>query len=214
MPLIFLGSTSYFELWIILQELLASLKTLKQTQLRWNIICFATSTEAVDGLWSCWGSWSSCGASMKRHRTRRCNNPAPLKGGQPCSGPDRQEEACHISIFTKYCFYFIFQYKEKFCQPYIFAAFTLTHGHEDTLLLLYNSWLFILTIQNYWTIWFVSLVQTGDLWQWWRLHDRLEGRAATWCAGMSAAKEPWEQLPPRKTRHTSWNASDYDMCFI
>uniref|UniRef100_A0A669CJW5 Complement component 6, duplicate 1 n=1 Tax=Oreochromis niloticus TaxID=8128 RepID=A0A669CJW5_ORENI len=59
------------------------------------------TSEAVDGLWSCWGSWSSCGASMKRHRTRRCNNPAPLKGGQPCSGPDRQEEACHISIFTK-----------------------------------------------------------------------------------------------------------------
>ncbi|XP_063334981.1 complement component C6 [Pelmatolapia mariae] len=58
-------------------------------------------SEAVDGLWSCWGSWSSCGASMKRHRTRRCNNPAPLKGGQPCSGPDRQEEACYISIFTK-----------------------------------------------------------------------------------------------------------------
>uniref|UniRef100_A0A669DQ67 Complement component 6, duplicate 1 n=1 Tax=Oreochromis niloticus TaxID=8128 RepID=A0A669DQ67_ORENI len=67
------------------------------------------TSEAVDGLWSCWGSWSSCGASMKRHRTRRCNNPAPLKGGQPCSGPDRQEEACHISIFTKYYFYFIFQ---------------------------------------------------------------------------------------------------------
>uniref|UniRef100_A0A3Q0RIR1 Complement component 6, duplicate 1 n=1 Tax=Amphilophus citrinellus TaxID=61819 RepID=A0A3Q0RIR1_AMPCI len=59
------------------------------------------TSEVVDGLWSCWGAWSSCGASMKRHRTRRCNNPAPLRGGQPCSGPDRQEEACHISIFAK-----------------------------------------------------------------------------------------------------------------
>ncbi|XP_026154152.1 complement component C6 [Mastacembelus armatus] len=59
------------------------------------------TSEEVDGYWSCWGPWSSCGPSMKRHRTRRCDNPAPLRGGQPCSGPDRQEEPCHISIFEK-----------------------------------------------------------------------------------------------------------------
>ncbi|XP_061590499.1 complement component C6 isoform X1 [Cololabis saira] len=57
--------------------------------------------EAVDGYWSCWGPWSSCGAYMKRHRTRRCDNPAPLKGGQSCPGPDRQEDSCHISLFEK-----------------------------------------------------------------------------------------------------------------
>uniref|UniRef100_A0AAQ5X5V8 Complement component 6 n=1 Tax=Amphiprion ocellaris TaxID=80972 RepID=A0AAQ5X5V8_AMPOC len=54
---------------------------------------------SVDGYWSCWGPWSRCSASMKRHRTRRCDNPTPLRGGQPCNGPSRQEEACHISIF-------------------------------------------------------------------------------------------------------------------
>ncbi|KAF3702312.1 Complement component C6 Precursor [Channa argus] len=59
------------------------------------------TSEEVDGYWSCWGPWSGCGASMKRHRTRRCDNPAPLRGGQPCSGPDRQEDPCHISIFEK-----------------------------------------------------------------------------------------------------------------
>uniref|UniRef100_A0A3Q1EY41 Complement component C6-like n=1 Tax=Acanthochromis polyacanthus TaxID=80966 RepID=A0A3Q1EY41_9TELE len=57
------------------------------------------TSEAVDGYWSCWGPWSRCSASMKRHRTRSCNNPAPLRRGQPCNGPSRQEEACHISIF-------------------------------------------------------------------------------------------------------------------
>uniref|UniRef100_A0AAQ6A7E0 Complement component 6 n=1 Tax=Amphiprion ocellaris TaxID=80972 RepID=A0AAQ6A7E0_AMPOC len=57
------------------------------------------TSEAVDGYWSCWGPWSRCSASMKRHRTRRCDNPTPLRGGQPCNGPSRQEEACHISIF-------------------------------------------------------------------------------------------------------------------
>ncbi|XP_069017032.1 complement component C6 [Embiotoca jacksoni] len=59
------------------------------------------TSEAVDGYWSCWGPWSRCVASMKRHRTRRCDNPAPLRGGQPCAGPDRQEEPCYISIFEK-----------------------------------------------------------------------------------------------------------------
>lgn len=59
------------------------------------------TSEAVDGHWSSWRPWSRCGASMKRHRTRRCDNPAPLRGGQPCDGPDRQEDPCHISIFER-----------------------------------------------------------------------------------------------------------------
>ncbi|KAF3848775.1 hypothetical protein F7725_015272 [Dissostichus mawsoni] len=59
------------------------------------------TSEVVDGSWSCWGPWSRCGATMKRHRTRRCNNPAPLRGGQPCEGPDKHEDPCHISIFEK-----------------------------------------------------------------------------------------------------------------
>ncbi|XP_071321962.1 complement component C6 isoform X1 [Trachinotus anak] len=59
------------------------------------------TSESVDGYWSCWGPWSRCGNSMKRHRTRRCDNPAPLSGGRPCEGLARQEDPCHISIFEK-----------------------------------------------------------------------------------------------------------------
>nr|XP_046230774.1 complement component C6-like [Scatophagus argus] len=59
------------------------------------------TSEAVDGYWSCWGPWSSCGASMKRHRTRSCDNPAPLRGGKPCTDASRQEDPCHISIFQR-----------------------------------------------------------------------------------------------------------------
>ncbi|KAM9322392.1 complement component C6 [Pholidichthys leucotaenia] len=59
------------------------------------------TSEAVDGYWSCWGPWSHCGSTMKRHRRRRCDNPAPLRGGTPCEGPNREEEPCHISIFAK-----------------------------------------------------------------------------------------------------------------
>uniref|UniRef100_A0A674NEW6 Complement component 6, duplicate 1 n=2 Tax=Takifugu rubripes TaxID=31033 RepID=A0A674NEW6_TAKRU len=59
------------------------------------------TSERVDGYWSCWGPWSSCGSTMRRHRTRRCDNPAPLRGGQPCSGHSREEDPCHVSIFQK-----------------------------------------------------------------------------------------------------------------
>ncbi|CAJ1070867.1 complement component C6 [Xyrichtys novacula] len=59
------------------------------------------TSEEVDGYWSCWGPWSNCGGIMKRRRTRRCDNPAPLRGGKPCTGPDRQEEPCHISLFER-----------------------------------------------------------------------------------------------------------------
>ncbi|XP_030290706.1 complement component C6 [Sparus aurata] len=59
------------------------------------------TSDKVDGYWSCWGPWSNCGSSMKKHRTRQCNNPAPLRGGEACKGDNRHEESCHISIFTK-----------------------------------------------------------------------------------------------------------------
>nr|XP_057920643.1 complement component C6 isoform X1 [Doryrhamphus excisus] len=59
------------------------------------------TSEEVDGSWSCWSPWSRCGAVMKRYRSRRCINPAPLRGGQPCKGPDTDEEPCHISIFKQ-----------------------------------------------------------------------------------------------------------------
>ncbi|XP_053557211.1 complement component C6 isoform X2 [Bombina bombina] len=55
---------------------------------------------AVDGYWSCWSSWSPCDGSLKRRRTRECNNPAPLNGGKPCEGESTQEENCMISLFA------------------------------------------------------------------------------------------------------------------
>ncbi|KAG7476296.1 hypothetical protein MATL_G00081340 [Megalops atlanticus] len=59
------------------------------------------TSEAVDGRWSCWGPWSTCDSSMRRHRVRECNNPAPLRGGKPCAGNNKQEQECYISIFQK-----------------------------------------------------------------------------------------------------------------
>ncbi|KAG8518859.1 Complement component C6 [Galemys pyrenaicus] len=55
-------------------------------------------SDAVDGNWGCWASWSTCDATYKRSRTRECNNPAPQQGGKPCEGEQHQEENCIFSI--------------------------------------------------------------------------------------------------------------------
>ncbi|XP_012662513.1 complement component C6 [Otolemur garnettii] len=55
-------------------------------------------SDAVDGNWGCWSSWSTCDTTYKRWRTRECNNPAPQRGGKPCAGEKRQEEDCTFSI--------------------------------------------------------------------------------------------------------------------
>nr|XP_016808234.1 complement component C6 isoform X3 [Pan troglodytes] len=55
-------------------------------------------SNAVDGHWGCWSSWSTCDATYKRSRTRECNNPVPQRGGKRCEGEKRQEEDCTFSI--------------------------------------------------------------------------------------------------------------------
>lgn len=55
-------------------------------------------SDAVDGNWGCWSSWSACNAAYRRSRTRECNNPAPQRGGQRCEGKHQQEEDCTFSI--------------------------------------------------------------------------------------------------------------------
>lgn len=59
------------------------------------------TTVEVDGHWSCWSSWSPCDATLKKHRSRTCSNPAPQRGGKPCPGLEKQVEECTISIFQE-----------------------------------------------------------------------------------------------------------------
>ncbi|KAK2164300.1 hypothetical protein LSH36_66g05034 [Paralvinella palmiformis] len=52
----------------------------------------------VDGCWSEWTTWDACSVSCdhgKRKRSRSCDNPKPLYGGQPCDGDNEEVVSCY-----------------------------------------------------------------------------------------------------------------------
>ncbi|KAM6224364.1 complement component C6 [Rhynchocyon petersi] len=55
-------------------------------------------SNAVNGNWGCWSSWSRCDTTYKRSRRRECNNPVPQNGGKYCEGEQQEEEDCTFSI--------------------------------------------------------------------------------------------------------------------
>lgn len=55
------------------------------------------TNQPINGVWSNWGSWSSCTVSCgggNKQRTRQCDNPAPSNGGQQCPGNDQSSTTC------------------------------------------------------------------------------------------------------------------------
>ncbi|XP_028329177.1 complement component C8 beta chain [Gouania willdenowi] len=48
---------------------------------------------AIDGSWSCWGTWSPCSGNRKL-RSRQCNNPVPSRGGLTCRGLHEESTDC------------------------------------------------------------------------------------------------------------------------
>ncbi|KAG8212632.1 hypothetical protein J437_LFUL017211, partial [Ladona fulva] len=53
-----------------------------------------TMCPAVDGRWSGWSAWSTCGPDCRHHRRRTCNSPAPANGGKYCQGRDHATANC------------------------------------------------------------------------------------------------------------------------
>ncbi|XP_013397757.1 SCO-spondin [Lingula anatina] len=53
----------------------------------------------VDGGWGDWSSWGECSVTCEdgiRIRTRQCDHPETLRGGQPCDGVAQQEKPCTL----------------------------------------------------------------------------------------------------------------------
>ncbi|XP_073992816.1 unc-5 isoform X3 [Rhodnius prolixus] len=50
--------------------------------------------DAVDGRWSTWSGWSSCGSDCRHHKRRSCTNPSPSNGGKFCYGKDSVTANC------------------------------------------------------------------------------------------------------------------------
>ena len=48
----------------------------------------------VDGSWSNWLSWSTCGSNCKKTRTRSCDSPPPKNGGLDCPGEAEEDTSC------------------------------------------------------------------------------------------------------------------------
>ena len=54
---------------------------------------------SVDGSWGAWNTWGACSVSCDqgtRHRSRVCDDPAPLYGGKTCAGSDSETGNCQI----------------------------------------------------------------------------------------------------------------------
>ncbi|CAG0913211.1 unnamed protein product [Notodromas monacha] len=54
----------------------------------------ATASITVDGGWSSWSAWSTCGPNCLSHRRRTCTNPRPQNGGAYCVGKDDITDNC------------------------------------------------------------------------------------------------------------------------
>lgn len=65
---------------------------------------FCDYCKPVDGAWSSWLSWEQCIATEcnngdgEQRRRRRCVNPSPSHGGDPCQGNDDDIRNCTIRI--------------------------------------------------------------------------------------------------------------------
>ena len=65
---------------------------------------FAMNTVPVKGHWGRWGPWSKCSRTCGqgyKTRSRQCDDPTPLYGGQFCSGTLVQLKPCQLKKTCK-----------------------------------------------------------------------------------------------------------------
>lgn len=92
-------------------------------------VCVSTGSNgkfnAIDGMWNPWSAWSDCTATCGtgiKSRTRECNLPAPLYGGDDCIGRV-QPDYFYLDLEKKY--YLIlrwFNFISKFPCQFFFLS--------------------------------------------------------------------------------------------
>ena len=63
--------------------------------------CYDVFTFSVNGNWSAWSAWSSCSKTCDdglQRRMRKCKNPAPANGGDPCKGNASEVQTCSLQF--------------------------------------------------------------------------------------------------------------------
>lgn len=101
-------------------------------------VCLSLATP-LDGVWSQWGPWTQCsqtcgisGGTVLR-RTRLCNQPPPMNGGQSCPGNDTETaRACFTPCPGKFALRLIlFAMNQNSLNKYIRFNFAKQTTNRD-----------------------------------------------------------------------------------
>lgn len=107
-------------------------------------VCLSLATP-LDGVWSQWGPWTQCsqtcgisGGTVLR-RTRLCNQPPPMNGGQSCPGNDTETaRACFTPCPGKFALRLIlFAMYQNSLNKYIRFNFAKQTRNRDKKLIFY-----------------------------------------------------------------------------
>ena len=92
----------FFPIFSFISHLIASFQCNTVTRLNTEacyLFFFTFVSFTVDGGFGLWSSWTACSKTCgtgSQSRSRPCNNPTPIGGGQNCTGDSSQAKSCKI----------------------------------------------------------------------------------------------------------------------